>query len=82
MKGKIAKIAGLLLLLALVAPVPLQRMDDGGTLSWCALLYRVDRHHALMTRDGQTGYAGGTTVYILGFEVFSDFPRDFVPTER
>lgn len=72
MKPKIAAGIGVLLLIALLIPIP-NRLKDGGTVSYHAALYHVERVHRL-NPDQNSGpeYLEGTVIKILGFEVFNN----------
>ena len=62
----------------LLIPMPF-RYKDGGTVEYSAVLWGVTKHHTIAEKDGQMGIETGTTVRILWFEVYSDFPNEFIP---
>ncbi|MDE6832859.1 MAG: hypothetical protein K2J39_01220, partial [Ruminococcus sp.] len=68
------------LIIAVILLVPVkERVKDGGTIKYNAILWSVTKHHG-MTSDsaGNRGYNTGTTVRILWFKVYSNYPQ-FVP---
>jgi len=70
MKKKIAIILCVLLVVALLVPIPL-RMKDGGTVKYQAVLYSVsDVHRLAPSEDG--GYEDGIIIEILGMQVFNN----------
>jgi len=76
MKKKV--IIGICILLAIVLliPAPLS-LKDGGTVKYEAILYQVEKIHALASYyDGKDadndGYTEGTIVRIVGIEVYND----------
>lgn len=81
MKRRVLKTLMWLLLLALLIPMP-YGVDDGGSHGWAAALWRVQFCHRIAERDGVPGYEVGTEVTLLGFEIYSDYPRDFIPREQ
>lgn len=75
MKKKAILIAGAILLaLVLLVPVPM-RLEDGGTVEYTALLYKVSRVHALADREEMEAgreYREGVVIEILGRQVFNN----------
>ena len=69
----------ILLLIAVLIPVPSQQIDDGGTRFYTAVLYRITQYHHLATEDGVRGHSVGFGVKILGFDVYEHL--EFVPSE-
>ena len=78
MRSIIVWIALAVLLLSLIIPSP-YGVDDGGSRGCEAVLWRVRFWHNLAWHDGVKGYETGTTVTILGIEIWNDWPRDFIP---
>lgn len=72
MKKKLAAGICLVLILALLIPIPMT-LKDGGTKVYQAVLYRVEFVHRLapISENGQ-GYQTGLVVKILGMEVFNN----------
>jgi len=66
---KIIIIMCIMLVLAMLLPIPM-RMKDGGTVVYNAVLYRVEKVHRVSS-DVSDGYIDGTVVRILGIEVFN-----------
>lgn len=60
-----------LLLAALLIPVP-NRLKDGGTVQYRAVLYSVEKLHKLNPPGSQPEYQTGTVVELLGVEVFNN----------
>ena len=70
MKKKIVMIICVLLVVALLVPIPL-RMKDGGTVKYQAVLYSVsDVHRLAPSEDG--GYKEGIIIEIWGMQVFNN----------
>ena len=78
MKKKLKIIIPVIIAIILLVPVK-ERVKDGGTVKYNAVLWGVTKHHG-MTYDsaGNAGYNTGTTVRILWFKVYSNYPQ-FVP---
>ena len=72
MQKKAVPVICALLLIALLIPIP-NRLKDGGTVSYHAVLYRVERVHRLNPEQNSgSEYLEGTVIKILGFEVFNN----------
>lgn len=72
MKKKIAAGLCVLLVLALLIPIPMT-LKDGGTKVYQAVLYRVELVHRLVPYyETQITYQTGLVVKILGMEVFNN----------
>lgn len=63
-----------LLLLILLIPIPMH-LNDGGTVEYKALTYRISRVHRL-TGNLEKMYEDGIIIEILGFEVFNNVNSD------
>lgn len=74
MKKKILIIVIIVLLLILLTPIPMH-LNDGGTVEYKALTYRISKVHKL-TGDLEKMYDDGTIIEILGFEVFNNVNSD------
>ena len=59
----------ILLVIALLLPVPM-RMKDGGTVKYQALLYSVSDVHRLAP-TAESGYEEGIIIEILGVQIFN-----------
>ena len=81
MKEKLTII--ILLIVAVILVVPIEsHAKDGGTVKYDALLWGVTKHHSIAHDSaGNRGNDTGTTVRILCFEVYSDYPK-FVPIQK
>ncbi|MDE6832858.1 MAG: hypothetical protein K2J39_01215 [Ruminococcus sp.] len=81
MKKKLKIIIPLIIAIILLVPVK-EHYKDGGTVKYNAVLWSVTKHHG-MTYDsaGNAGYNTGTTVRILCFEVYSNYPI-FIPEQK
>lgn len=79
MKKKLKIIIPLIIAIILLVPIK-ECYKDGGTIKYNAVLWSVTKHHG-MTVDsaGNHGFNTGTTVRILCFEVYSNYPQ-FVPS--
>lgn len=67
------------LLALLLIPIPVT-MNDGGSVTYAAVLYQVTDYHRLSTENGVEGFTEGFRVDILGF--FTLFEKTwFVPQE-
>ena len=71
MKRKILTGICIVLLAALLIPIPL-RLRDGGTVQYQAALYTVSNVHRLSTTGPAGSYETGLIIEILGFEVFNN----------
>ena len=79
MKKKIIiSIVAIIIAAVLLVPMPIQ-YRDGGTVEYSAVLWGVTKHHSIAEKNGQTGLETGTTIRILWFDVYSDFPNEFIP---
>ena len=81
MKRKLITI--ILLIVAAILVVPIEsHYKDGGTVRYNAVLWGVTKHHGItFDSDGNRGYNTGTTIRILCFDVYSDYPK-FVPIQK
>ncbi|MDE6671791.1 MAG: hypothetical protein K2K16_06295 [Ruminococcus sp.] len=81
MKKKLKIIIPLIIAIILLVPIK-EHYKDGGTVKYNAVLWGVTKHHG-MTYDsaGNSGYNTGTTVRILCFKVYSNYPK-FVPSSQ
>ena len=70
MKKKIIIVMIIILLIILLVPIPMY-LNDGGTVEYRALIYKVSKVHRL-TGDFEKMYEDGTIIEILGFEVFNN----------
>ena len=59
----------ILLVIALLLPVPM-RMKDGGTVKYQAILYSVSDVHRLAP-SAESGYEEGIIIEILGVQIFN-----------
>ena len=62
-------IIGVIILLTLFVPIP-GGYNDGGSVSYDALIYSVQSRHAYWEEDGYHGFLVGTEIRILGRLVF------------
>ena len=81
MKKKLKIIIPLIIAIIFLVPIK-EHYRDGGTVKYNAVLWSVTKHHE-MTFDsaGNSGYNTGTTVRLLWFEVYSNYPK-FVPSPQ
>lgn len=81
MKKKLKIIISLIIAIVLLVPIK-ECYKDGGTIKYNAVLWSVTKHHSIADNlEGRRGYYTGTTVRILCFEVYSNYPK-FVPIQR
>lgn len=66
---RICKLLALLVIAAMLIPLPYE-IDDGGSHGWAAALYDVRMCHAIRCEAGEPGYMVGLQVYVLGAVVF------------
>ena len=66
---KLITVICILLVIALLLPVPM-RMKDGGTVKYQALLYSVSDVHRLAP-TAESGYEEGIIIKILGVQIFN-----------
>ena len=66
---KLITVICILLVIALLLPVPL-RMKDGGTVKYQAFLYSVSDVHRLAP-TAESGYEEGIIIEILGVQIFN-----------
>ncbi|MDE5834456.1 MAG: hypothetical protein K2H26_02935 [Ruminococcus sp.] len=75
MKKKLKIIIPVIVAIILLVPIP-TGYKDGGTVKYHAVLWSVTKHHSIADDSaGNSGYNTGTTVRILCFEVYSDYPQ-------
>ena len=65
-------------LLAMLIPMRVQ-YQDGGTVRYRAILYRVEKAHAAAVEEHRKGFLTGTRVYLLSLCVYDDVV--FVPDD-
>lgn len=70
MPKKVVPVICVLLLAALLIPIP-NRLKDGGSVEYHAVLYSVERRHRLGPEGSGREYQDGTVVRLLGIEVFN-----------
>ena len=79
MKRKLKIIIPLIIVVILLVPIK-EGYKDGGTIKYNAVLWSVTKHHSIADDlEGRRGYNTGTTVRILCFKVYSNYPK-FVPS--
>lgn len=70
MKKKMIVIIIIVVLLILLVPIPMH-LNDGGTVEYKALTYKVSKVHRL-TGDLEKEYEDGIIIEILGFEIYNN----------
>ena len=70
MKKKTIILIIIVILLILLIPITMY-LNDGGTVEYKAILYKISDVHRL-TGDLETMYENGTIIEILGIEVFNN----------
>lgn len=82
MKKKLIVILIILIGLILLIPIPM-RLKDGGSIEFKAILYTITKYHRLTVKeDGETKYADGLGIKILGMEVYNNIDKRSEVTER
>lgn len=71
MKKKIILIAVIVVFIVLLFPIP-NRLKDGGTVEYKALLYKVTKYYRITTTETDMGHTVGTGIEILGFEIYKN----------
>ena len=72
MKKKVI-IMVIFVLLVLLVPIPMS-LNDGGTIEYKALLYKVSKIHRL-NANSLTGYEDGITIEILGLKIYENVDK-------
>lgn len=70
MRKKAIIVMVIIVLFVLLIPTPMH-LNDGGTVEYKALLYKVSKVHRL-TGDLEKMYEDGTIIEILGIEIFNN----------
>lgn len=70
MKKKVIIVMIILVLLFLLVPTPMH-LNDGGTIEYKALLYKVSKIHRLKA-NSLTGYEDGIAIEILGLKIYEN----------
>lgn len=72
MKKKIVIIVSVILIgLVLLIPIP-QRLKDGGSVEYRALLYKITDVHRLNSLEADKPYLEGIIVELFGIEVYNN----------
>lgn len=74
MKKKVLIVGIIVLVLILLIPIPMH-LNDGGTVEYKSLTYRISKVHRL-TGNLEKMYEDGIIIEILGFEVFNNVNSD------
>ena len=70
MKKRILIIISILLVIILLIPIPFE-VDDGGTVVYDAILYKVENVHTINPdMDSKQDFLEGIRICFLGFEIF------------
>lgn len=73
-KKNIIIIVIIVMLVILLFPIP-NRLKDGGTVEYKALLYTITDYHKIALEGGKTEYLEGMKIEILGFEIFNSLEK-------
>ncbi len=73
-KKNIIIIVIIVMLVILLFPIP-NRLKDGGTVEYKALLYTITDYHKIALERGKTEYLEGMKIEILGFEIFNSLEK-------
>ena len=72
MKKKAIIVMIIIVLIILLIPIP-RGLNDGGTVEYTALLYKVSKvHRYKLTEDAERTFEDGTVIEILGIEIFNN----------
>lgn len=73
MKKKI--IISIIVVITLVLLVPIKnKLKDGGTIEYNAILYQVTKYHSLV-EDSSNGYIDGTKIKVFGTEIYNNLKK-------
>jgi len=75
-RGKFAKIISTVIVMLLLIPHR-YGVDDGGSYGYESVLWQMEKHNAIWSEEGVSGYKTGTIFRILWIEVYNDVV--FVP---
>ena len=70
MKKKMIVVVIIVVLLILIVPIPMY-LNDGGTVEYKALTYKISKVHRLVY-EPETKYEDGIIIEILGFELYNN----------
>lgn len=70
MKKKAIIVVIVVILLVLLVPIPMH-LNDGGTVEYKALTYKISKVHRLTGNLGKE-YEEGMIIEILGFEIYNN----------
>lgn len=79
MKKKIILIVAILVGIILLFPIPMF-LNDGGSIEYKALLYKVTKYHKLAPVESEIGYIDGIGIEIFGFEIFNSIEKETLKT--
>lgn len=79
-KKNILIIAIIVLLVILLFPFKINRLRDGGTVEYKALLYSVTKYHKLVPENSEKEYIDGIGIKILGKEIYNNIGKNVVNT--
>lgn len=77
MKKKVIIVITLLVLLALLVPVPMH-LKDGGTVEYRSLTYKISKVHKL-NNASKAGYEDGIIIEILGIKIYDNVIIEDIP---
>ena len=66
---KILIIAIIVLVIVLLFPLKINRLRDGGSIEFNALLYSITKYHKLAPENSDKDYIDGIRIKILGKEI-------------
>lgn len=72
MKKRILIVISILLTIILLLPIPFE-LDDGGTVVYDAILYKVENVHSINPDvNSEQNFLEGIRICFLGFEIFDN----------
>lgn len=73
MKKQLGRILTIFIIAVLVIPIgPVQRKDDGGTVEYISLTWRLDNRKIIHSENGVEGHILGKRFYLLGICLYDD----------
>ena len=75
---KILIIAIIVLVIVLLFPLKINRLRDGGSIEFNALLYSITKYHKLAPENSDKDYIDGIRIKILGKEIYNSIDENIV----
>ncbi len=81
-KKNILVIVIIILLIALLIPFKINKLKDGGSIEFNALLYSVTKYHKFAPENSEKEYIDGIEIKILGVKIFDSTEYSEIKTEE